>query len=358
MNITDYQIHRLHLPLREPIGDSQVRFTDHWITAIELTCDNGLKGVGFDCQQGLPTARLASLREQFEYALWPSLSQADPLSLVMRIERPRGGNVGSGFRTVPVETALWDLAAKQAQVPLFQLLGGTDPQVKAYGSTLDFQLDDDEFRIKLERMKSYGFSAFKIKVGHPDLSWDLKRLQLVRDVVGRDVNLMVDANEAWSVKETLKRLHTYRNAGHEIYWIEDPITREDYVGYTRLCNELEFTRVNTGEYLNISGKRQLLCSGAVDVLNIHNSIHEGRFAATLAGEFGVPVSLGNTILELGVHLAASLPECLYLEYSDLSWNKLAVEPIRLEEGFAWAPQRPGHGVELDPDKVAFYSEPG
>ena len=357
MKITDYQIHRLHLPLREPIGDSQVHFTDHWITAIELVCDDGIKGVGFDCQQGLPPASLPSLREQFEYALWPSLAQADPLNLAMKIQRPRGGNVGCGFPTPPIEPALWDLASKQAQVPLFQLLGGTDPQVKAYGSTLDFHLNDDDFRTKLEQMNKYGFSAFKIKVGHPDLSWDLKRLQLVRDVVGHDIHLMVDANEAWSVKETLQRLQAYRNAGHEIFWIEDPITREDYAGNAKLCSELESTRINTGEYLNISGKRQLLVSGAVDVLNIHNSIHEGRFAAMLAGEYGVPVSLGNTLLELGVHLAASLPECLYLEYSDLIWNELAVEPIRVEQGCAWAPQRPGHGIELDPDKVAFYAKP-
>ena len=357
MMITDYRIHRVHLPLREPIGDSQVCFTDHWITVVELHCDNGLYGIGFECQQGLPTARLSSLKEQFEHAVWPSLEQSDPLGLVMRIERPRGGNAGPGFQAVPVETALWDLVAKQSGLPLFQLLGGTDPKVRAYGSTLDFRLGDDLFRTKLERMQAYGFSAFKIKVGHPDLAWDLRRLQLVRDVVGHDANLMVDANEAWSVKETVKRLHAYRAAGHEIFWIEDPITREDYLGYTRLCNEVEFTRVNTGEYLDVSGKQRLLAAGAVDVLNIHNSIREGRFIAMLAGELGVPVSLGNTLLELGVHLAASLPECLYLEYSDLIWNELAMEPVQVEQGYAWAPQRPGHGIELDQEKLAFYSQP-
>ena len=357
MNITDYRLHRVHLPLREPIGDSQVRFTDHWITVVELHCDNGLRGIGFACQQGLPTARLVSLQEEFEYTVWPSLKQSEPLGLAMRIERPRGGNVGPGFKTVPVETALWDLVAKQVGLPLYQFLGGTNPKVRAYGSTLDFRLDDNLCRTKLERMQRYGFLAFKIKVGHPDLAWDLRRLQLVRDIVGYKVDLMIDANEAWSVKEAVKRLHAYRAAGHDIYWVEDPITREDYQGYARLCSELDFTRINTGEYLGISGKRKLLTSGAVDVLNIHNSICEGRFVAALAGEFGIPVSLGNTLLELGVHLAASLPECLYLEYSDLIWNDLAADPVRIEQGFAWAPQRPGHGIELDREKLAFYSHP-
>ena len=63
-------------------------------------------------------------------------------------------------------------------------------------------------------------------------------------------------------------------------------------------------------------------------------------------------------MELGVHLAASLPECLYLEFSDLAWNRLAVEPVKFEGGHAIAPDRPGHGITLDRDALAEYSEPG
>jgi len=128
-------------------------------------------------------------------------------------------------------------------------------------------------------------------------------------------------------------------------------------GYARLCSELSFTRVNTGEYLGFSGKRRLLEHGAVDVLNLHGSVGVTRAAAWLAADYGVPVSLGNTLLELGVHLAASLPECLCLEFSDLPWNELAAEPVRFGDGYAIAPDRPGHGIELDRDKLAFYSAP-
>ncbi|MFP6701100.1 MAG: enolase C-terminal domain-like protein, partial [Planctomycetaceae bacterium] len=98
-------------------------------------------------------------------------------------------------------------------------------------------------------------------------------------------------------------------------------------------------------------------SRGVDVLNIHGEYQSSRAAAYLAGDYGIPVSLGNTLLELGVHLAASLPECLYLEFSDLAWNRLAVEPIRFEDGCAIAPDRPGHGIVLDRDALAEYSQP-
>lgn len=355
MKLTEYTLHRLHLPLREPIGDSQVRFVDHWMTVVELHTDEGHSGVGFVIQQGMPTASLADLKTQFEYGVWPSLKDGSPLGLAQRIVRPRGGNVGGGYLTTPVETALWDLIAKQQQQPLYRVLGGSDPRVPAYGSTLDFRLGDDEFRKKLERFREQGFTSVKTKIGHPDLAWDLRRLALAKEVMGDDVRLMIDANEAWSVKETLIRLHAYRDAGHDIFWIEDPITREDYEGYARLCAELPFTRVNTGEYLAYSGKRRLLEHNAVDVLNVHDSVSVTRAAAWLAADYGVPVCLGNTILEIGVHLAASLPECLCLEYSDLAWNEIAVEPVRFENSFAIAPDRPGHGIELDRDKVAFYA---
>jgi L-alanine-DL-glutamate epimerase-like enolase superfamily enzyme len=83
-----------------------------------------------------------------------------------------------------------------------------------------------------------------------------------------------------------------------------------------------------------------------------------RAVAHLAGDFGVPVALGNTLLEIGVHLAASLPEMLYLEFSDLPWNRLAQEPVRFKDGRAIAPERPGHGIELDREAVKEFSRPG
>jgi L-alanine-DL-glutamate epimerase-like enolase superfamily enzyme len=168
---------------------------------------------------------------------------------------------------------------------------------------------------------------------------------------------MIDANEAWTPKEAILRAHEYDRAGVNIYWIEDPITREDYEGYARVAAEIPFTRINTGEYLGFAGKRRLLESRGVDVLNIHGAMNMSRAAAHLAGDFGIPVSLGNTVFETGVHLAASLPECLYLEYSDLAWNQLAKEPVRFEASYACAPDRPGHGIEFDPQALQEFSRP-
>ncbi|HJN07735.1 MAG TPA: mandelate racemase/muconate lactonizing enzyme family protein [Pirellulaceae bacterium] len=355
LNLAEYRLHRLRLELARPIGDSQVVFTDHWMTVLELTTEDGLTGVGFELQQGKPTPALAQLEAQFEYNMWPMLRGSSPFGEALRISRPRGGNVDAGTLPLAVETAAWDLVGKAADLPLYRLLGGTSPEVPAYGSTLDFHLSDDEFVSRLGDFKKTGFHAIKIKVGHPDVEWDLKRMQMATEVMGQDADLMVDANEAWSPKEAIRRSHIYNNAGFDVYWIEDPITREDYNGYAQLRGEIPFSRINTGEYLGFHGKRRLLETGGVDVLNVHGSIGMSRAAAQLAGDYGIPVSLGNTIMETGVHLAASLPEVLYLEFSDLVWNKIAKEPVKFADGKAIAPDHPGHGIELDRDALAEYS---
>jgi L-alanine-DL-glutamate epimerase-like enolase superfamily enzyme len=87
-------------------------------------------------------------------------------------------------------------------------------------------------------------------------------------------------------------------------------------------------------------------AGATDILNVHGAVGDVMRIGWLAAERGVPVSLGNTFLELGVHMAVALPEVAWLEYSFQNFDHLVEEPIAIRDGFAEAPQRPGHGLAL------------
>ncbi len=360
--LSGFSITRFEYPRDRVIGDSQVRFDRVHLAALELHSDDGISGLGFFSSLAHELPGEAEMQRLFAAEPWPAISGRDPVALTHRLGRPRGGNRRGGPLNFAeaVEQAVWDTAGKRAGLSLWRLLGGTSPRVRAYASGLDFHLPDDAYARFFAAARKRGFDAFKIKVGHPDVAWDLRRLKLLAEVVGPGVTLMVDANEAWTPKEAIRRLHLYRDAGHAVFWVEDPVMRDDFEGLRQVAAAVPFCHVNTGEYLDLTGKRALIGARAVDILNCHGKIGDTMRAAWLAGEHGIAVSIGNTSLELGVHLAAALPECEWLEYSFQNTHVLAADPIIPDAGWASAPDVPGHGIILAADARASLrvAEPG
>ncbi len=344
--IESFTITRFSYPRDRIIGDSQVRSDWQHIGALELHASNGRTGLGFFLSLFVPLPSVAELERLFRETAVPNLIGQNAFALVNQIKRPRGGNQQSNMFAEAINQALWDINAQTLSLPLYRLLGGQCERVRAYASPLDFHLSDEAFCTLLQRGQKMGFTAYKIKVGHPELAWDVARLQLARETVGSDAILMADANEAWTPKEAIRRMHAFRDAGIMLYWIEDPCLRDDFTGLREIRQAVPFTHVNSGEYLNLHGKQQLMAQGGVDILNIHGHFSDGLRAGWLAAEYGLPVSLGNTMLELGIHLAAALPETSWIEYSFLNFNHLVEEPIQFIDGYAVAPDRPGHGLVL------------
>jgi L-alanine-DL-glutamate epimerase-like enolase superfamily enzyme len=185
-----------------------------------------------------------------------------------------------------------------------------------------------------------------MKVGHPDFEHDLHRLAMLAKTVRPGARLMIDANEAWSAKEALTKLLAIQRAGYELLWVEDPVPRNDLEGLKLLRAAAPWTFINSGEYLDTSGKRQLIEAGAVDMLNVHGHITDVMRVGWLAAEHNIPVTVGNTFLETGVHVACALPEVEWVEYAFQNFDHLVEEPIRIEDGWISAPERPGHGLVL------------
>ena len=334
------------------IGDSQVQARHLHALAVELHAEDGETGLGFAQALFAPFPDLAECEAVFQAEVWPVLKGQDALALVHRVDRPRGGNRRAP--SIPfgeaVQVALWDLAARQAGLPLWRLLGARRDRVRGYASGLDFHLGDDAFRDLFGRAAGQGYVAFKVKVGHPDPERDLHRLDLLARVIGRDRLVMVDANEAWSPKEALMRVErmqeVLRASGHRLLWVEDPILRDDFDGLLMLRHAMKDTQLNSGEYLDLSGRRALLEARATDMLNVHGRIGEVMQVGWLAADLGIPVTLGNTFLELGVHTAVALPEVEWMEYSFQNYDHLVEEPVEIRDGWIMAPDRPGHGLRL------------
>lgn len=346
--ITDVRITRFEFRRDRVIGDSQVRFDTYHAIALEIGDAAGRWGLGFGhgLWDGYPAQ--SALEATFAAHVWPGLDGRVPNEIMNRVERPRGGNrrdAAYGFGE-PLQVALWDLAAQQAGLPLARYLGGERSSVPVYASGLDFHMTDPEFEEFFARATAHGFRAFKIKVGHPDPEWDLNRLAILRRAVGPEAGLMVDANEAWSAKEAMTRLALYRKAGHDLIWVEDPILRDDFEGLRALSAAHPWTQVNSGEYLDVSGRARLLMARATDIINVHGRISEVMRIGWLAAELGIPVALGNTALEIGVNAACALPEVPWLEYSFQNHDFLVDEPYRIAAGRIHLHDRPGHGLTL------------
>jgi L-alanine-DL-glutamate epimerase-like enolase superfamily enzyme len=348
MRIADFRFTRFQFARDRIIGDSQVRIDTANIAALELVDEHGKVGLGFLQNLFHPLPALTEIKRVFDEEIWPSLVGQTPISLVHRVKRPRGGNQRAFSLPFDeaLQVALWDLSAKQINLPLHKLLGGRRDRVKAYASGLDFHLSDMEFQSFFSHAESLGYSAFKMKVGHPDFDWDLSRLELLRSTVRRGSLIMIDANEAWGAKEALVKLQKIQRLGYDILWVEDPILRHDFPGLQMLKAATPWTMINSGEYLDAAGKLRLLQAGATDMLNVHGQVTDVMRIGWLAAEFGIPVTLGNTFLEFGVHVACALPEVEWLEYSFQNFDHLVEEPMTIDNGWIHAPQRPGHGLVL------------
>ena len=348
MHLSEFRITRFQFRRDRTIGDSQVHSDSVNVAALELFADNGEVGLGFIQTLFHPLPAEIEIARVFAEEAWPKLTGQPPAALTHRVSRPRGGNnrpFSLPFHEA-LQVALWDLAAKQVGLPLCRLLGGQRNKVRAYASGLDFHLSDSNFTALFAHADALGYQAFKIKVGAPDFERDLHRLALLARTVRPGSKILIDANEAWSAKEAITNLEAIRRAGYDILWVEDPILRRDFDGLRLLRKSCPWTLVNSGEYLDTSGKQQLLEAGCVDILNVHGQISDVMRVGWLAAERNIPVTVGNTFLEFGVHVACALPEVEWLEYSFQNLDHLVEEPMQIRDGWIFAPERPGHGLVL------------
>jgi L-alanine-DL-glutamate epimerase-like enolase superfamily enzyme len=341
------------------IGDAQVSANVAHVAALELIDGAGRTGLGFIQSLFHPLPCEAEIERIFLEEIWGSLATREASAIAHRVARPRGGQQNP--KSLPfaeaIQQAAWDLLAKSLDLPLWKLLGAERTSLPAYASGLDFHLDDATFVDFFADAARRGFKAFKIKVGHADLSRDLHRLDLLRSAVGSKATVMVDANEAWTARQAIVALEQFHRAGHAIYWLEDPLLRDDFEGLKLVRAACGSTQLNAGEYLDLSGKRRLLEAGACDMLNVHGQVSDVMRIGWLAAERGLPVTLGNSFLEIGVNTALALPNVDWLEYSFQNFDHLVEAPFKIEGGRIHGSDQAGHGLVLSDDARRLYRRP-
>jgi L-fuconate dehydratase len=310
-----------------------------------------------------------------------------------------------------VVNALWDLKAKRAGLPLWDLLSRMSPEelvdlvdfryltdaltreealgilrtaepgraarreellrtgFPAYTTTPGWLGYSDEKLVRLaHEAVAEGFSQIKLKVG-ADVEDDERRLRLAREAVGPDVRIAVDANQRWDVGVAIDWIN--RLAPYDPWWIEEPTSPDDVLGHAAIRRGVSPVKVATGEHVqNRIVFKQLLQAGSLDVLQIDaarvGGVNENVAILLLAAKFGVPVcphAGGVGLCELVQHLSmfdvvavAGTTQDRVIEFVD-HLHEHFLDPVVVEGGAYRAPSTPGFSAEVHPETLRHFAFP-
>lgn len=343
------------LPLPTPISDAKVftgrqkPMTEVVLLFAEITTAQGLEGVGFSySKRGGGPAQYAHAKEVADL-----LIGEDPSDIPRLYERLlwAGASVGrSGLATqalAALDVALWDLKAKRASLPLAKLLGAYRDSVRTYNTSGGFlSAPLEEVRENAARSLAEGIGGIKIKVGHPDAAVDRARVEAVRETIGEDTPLMVDANQQWDRPSALRMGRWMEQ--FNLVWIEEPLDAYDVEGHRQLADALD-TPIATGEMLaSVAEHVRLIEARACDIIQPDaprvGGITQFLKLATLADHAGLQLA-PHFAMEIHLHLAAAYPREPWVEHFD--WlDPLFEERLETKDGRMLIPDRPGLGITL------------
>ncbi|MBR8743300.1 mandelate racemase/muconate lactonizing enzyme family protein [Nocardiopsis sp. MG754419] len=353
MRVTKMAARAFRLPLRRA-WDGGVDRND--IVVVRISTDTGLVGtgvswtplIGAGAVESLINADLAPVvvggaahPSRWEELLW-HLREAGTSGLTL-------------MALAGVDIALWDVQAKAAGVSLVELVGRRREKVAAYGSGVNLDYDTDDLTAQVRSWVEDGHRAAKIKVGSPDVGRDADRVAAVREVLGADRVLMVDANQRWDVPTAARALD--RLAEHDLHFVEEPLPAADLAAHERLRGRTAVPFALGENLRTVEDFERFVDAGVCDVAQ-PNVVRVGgitpflRIAETVARR-GVPVA-PHLLPELSGQLALCLPRVAMVEDIDhASFEALgalaAPSGVRIGEGWLRAETGPGHGLSFAED---------
>lgn len=389
MRIRDVRAIGVEYPLPRPVFDANYTMATKRALLVEVETDGNLVGLGEAAHFGGPLMSTATVIER---ELRPSLLGEDPREIERLWElmhrraykHGRGGIVIAAISGIDI--ALWDLRGKMAGMPLWRLLGGYRRRVPAY-ATGGFYAEGKGIPELCEEMRAYcrhGFRAVKMKVGRNSgvegsplramadrgvgevpLAEDLARVRAVREAIGPDVRLMIDANGAWDVPTAIRMGRALE--GLDLYWFEEPVWPDDVAGSAEVAAKVAIpvAGYETCTYGTV-GFRDYIAARAVHFVQPDvawaGGLTETLKIAHLAQAASLPlaphihgsaVAVAAAAHLLGAVRNASMAEMVFPAHPLMA--DLVREPLVVDTtGHIDLGERPGLGMELDPAVVARY----
>ena len=359
MKVAKMKTKALSVPLKRPFtGQRQQPRERINPVIIQLTTEEGLEafGVAFAWNDRQVKSLKASIEDLEDVIIGQDVfCWAEAWHKLYNATRHMGHHGYGIYALAAIDTALWVLRAKALEMPLGRLLGGFRERVPAYASHLLFRnWSLDELQRDAAALVEQGFKVVKMNMGDKPLKVELERLKAVRDVVGDDIDIMIDANWAWSVTDTIKIGREIEQ--YNVYWLEDPLASEDPDQLAQVAAALDVPIADGETFCTKYEFRRLIEKRAADILIVDlqraGGITEWMNIATIAQGWNLPVA-SHLFHDFSVHLIAAIPNGLIVEY--MPWyDQIYQEPPRVKDGYMAVPDAPGLGLELDPDAIEKY----
>ena len=379
IKIIDVKVHVIKSSLEIPFAFSQGWVNARSATLVEIKTNSGLVGWGEAFCQGLEPPEISAA--VIENALKPILLDQSPLNIEVLWHKMynstrdygRKGSVVSGISAVDI--ALWDIAGKYYDQPVYQLLGGAfRTKIKPYATGFyRIKGKGEASRLAEEALSHFenGFDHMKVKLGF-GIDDDLKCMESVGHALkNKNVTLMIDTNHAYGRSEALtlgKNLQSYK-----LRWYEEPVVPEDIKGYAELRSKLDIPIAGGENEHTLFGFKSLFKNNAIDIaqpdIGSCGGITGAKHISILAQSFGVEVNphvWGSAVAQsASIHFIASLPETNHslfarqpiLEYdqSDHPFRKeLLLTPIKITNGYVPVQTSPGLGIEVNNEIIKKY----
>ncbi len=348
VKIVEVTTRTVELALRRPIGTALHAMESIGCVVVEVRTDDGVVGGGhlftlngdrlgaFDeMVRGLADAFVVGRDPHDTGAIW-----AD----VWKAVNPTGHAGVTIAALSALDVACWDAVGRAHETPLHKLFGAVRSELDTYASSGLWLSDPiDHLQAEAQRFVEQGFRAMKIRVGSSDTGADVERVRAVRDVIGPEVGLLADANQAFRAPEAIRlgrRLEEF-----DLVWLEEPCATHDLDGHRRVRDRLDVA-IATGEteYTRY-GLQRMIDAGAADVLMPDlqriGGYTEFRRAAAAAAAVDLPVS-SHFFTEQSLAVMAATENATFVEHVDW-FAPLFEEEVELVGGRLVVPDRPGTG---------------
>ena len=318
---------------------------------VRIVCADGAEGTGYTYTIGTGGSSVVALLRDH---LCPRLLGRDAAEveliwkeLFFHTHATAVGAITS-LALAAIDTALWDLRCRRAGLPLHIMAGGAQRQVPVYNTEGGWlHLEPQALVEQTLQAKADGFRGAKIKVGRPHVSEDVARLAAVRAAVGNGFEIMVDANQAFTVGEAIRRARCYTDL--DLAWFEEPLPAEDIDGHARLSQSTTLP-IAIGESLyHPSHFLASLQRGACRIVQADapriGGITPWLKVEHLAETFNMPIC-PHFLMELHVGLCAAVPNAAWVEYIP-QLDDITTSRIVIRDGYAIPSPEPGLGITWD-----------